>query len=160
MTIKASGGETEWNVEVGDKHTYTYTKYKRLEESEATIYVKKSMTEMGGISVKKGTKYTVEIADLNEEAKIKISYKEFKTDELLGDGFVMKIVNDKNELEEQAKKDENITFDGIFLTIRNSSLDFLDFNTTRIVKWAVHTGWLEYSYYLVCWSPTCISHEI
>ena len=98
MTVKVSGGETEWNVEVGDKHTYTYTKFNMLNESEATIYVKKSMTEMGEISVKKGTKYTLEITELNEEAKIKISYKEFKTDELWGDGFVMKIVKDKNEV--------------------------------------------------------------
>jgi hypothetical protein len=160
MTIKVSGGETEWRVEVGDKKTYIYTKFKRLDESEATIYVKKSMTEMEKISVKKETKYSVEIIELNEGAKIKINYKEFKTDNLGGDGFVMRIVKDKNELEEEAKKDENITFDGKFLTIRNSSVDFLDFNTTKIIKWMVETGWLEYSYFLVCSSPTCISHEI
>ncbi|MFX0126278.1 MAG: hypothetical protein ACFFAE_21840 [Candidatus Hodarchaeota archaeon] len=100
MTIKASGGETEWNMEVGDKHTYTYTKFKMLDESEATIQVRKSTTEMGEIFLKKDTKYTVEITGLNEEAKIKISYKEFKTDELLGSSFVMKITKDKNEFEQ------------------------------------------------------------
>ena len=108
MTIKASG-ETEWNVEVGDRHTYTYTKFKMLDKSESIIHVKKSMTEVGEISVKKGTKYTVEITALNEEAKIKISYKEFKTDELSGDSFVMKIIKDENELEQQANNEENIT---------------------------------------------------
>ncbi len=136
---KARGQTTEWKVKIGDKKSYTYTKYNREGESEWTREI---TTESGkaNVTMKKGLQITIEITKLTSTSAYgKTTYNKEVTQIESAVTEVMKVYDSKEDWEAALESlGGSYKLEG----------DLLVFNpaASTLMKWDIKTGWLTYSY--------------
>ena len=158
-TVKATNETFEWKVKVGDSRTYTLSKYIDLEDSDGngdteseTLSIQDEDGEMVNVTLRKDTKYTVEITALNGDATTQTTYGNIVAKETTPyyNKVVWKTIDNKTYWEEYVKMYSsalgNVTIEGN-PTIIESDLDG-PYGTTAESKriWDWKTGWITYLY--------------
>lgn len=139
ITYQVRGQTSEWKVKIGDKKTYTYTKYSR--EGQNT-WTREITTESGkaNVTMKKGLRTMVEITKLTSSAAYgKTTYNGEVTQIESMVTEVMKVYSSREDWEAAVEAL------GGFYKLEGDLLVFTSSSNT-IMKWNINTGWLTYSY--------------